>query len=774
MALSAGTRLGPYEIVDRLGAGGMGEVFRALDTRLHRTVAIKILADTRMADPVHHRRFLQEARAASALNHPNIVILYDISNQDGMDFLVMEHVLGQTLKSLVPDEGMPLDTVIAVGAQIASALAAAHDAGIVHRDIKPANVMVTPDQQVKVLDFGVAKLNPLTGANPDGETETVFQNTAPGIAVGTISYMSPEQTRGETVDGRSDIFSLGCVLYEAATGRHPFKGASALAIMHEIATVTPPAPSRIRADLPRSFDELIAACLAKSPEQRPASATDVAHALTSLAAPTGTSPVRPALGRRSVAVIPFRFRTSINEDQFLSVALSDTLANRLASNEKLLIRPTASVLKYAGTDAEWTQVARELNVDLVVEGAIQKMGPKIRVLVQVHQASDWRTVHSSHHDGGADDLFGFQDRIADAVSEIFAPRKNAASSEPAVPPTKNPLAYELYLRAVDRLLYLNKFDIGSGIEILRQVVELDPNFAAAWGQLAFAYAQMGSRFDPSPEWFERAEQAIATALELDPVQSDAQCARGYVLFSPARRFQTRAALRALNAAVKVDPNSILARMMRAGVLVHLGFYDQAERDCGEILLLNPNYSQALQIRSLTTLYRGDYHASQEWLDRCLKLDPAGILTNIFTPLAPLLLGRIAEARENLRKARQMVPDESQLISLDGLIAAHEGNFQQAEQLADDACSENRKSVTHSHHTWHYAAGVYAMCGKPEKAMVQLHRSAELGLPNHLLFAGDPCLGGLRGRPDFTELLSYLRRQNDELRAEFGFGEGLSG
>jgi eukaryotic-like serine/threonine-protein kinase len=267
LALTAGTRLGPYEIIAALGAGGMGEVYRARDTRLDRDVAIKFLLRDRVADPAMKHRFLQEARAASALNHPNIVVLHDIASHDGLDFLVMEHVAGKTLNDLIAPDGMPLDRVTKLGAQVASALAAAHVAGIVHRDIKPANIMVTADQVVKVLDFGIAKMVPGT-AGPDGPTQAIATVTTPGVVVGTVSYMSPEQTRGEAIDARSDIFSLGCVLYQAATGQVPFRGASAMAIMHEIATVIPAAPSSLRPDLPGTFDALIARCLAKNPDQR--------------------------------------------------------------------------------------------------------------------------------------------------------------------------------------------------------------------------------------------------------------------------------------------------------------------------------------------------------------------------------------------------------------------------------------------------------------------------------------------------------------------------
>src|SRR5258706_8006456 len=295
---AAGAQLGPYKIEAPIGAGAMGEVVRARDTRLHRTVAIKVLPHDRVADPDRKRRFLQEARAASALNHPNIVVIYDISSEAGTDFLVMEYVRGKTLKELITLQGLPFADVCRYGAQIASALAAAHSAGIVHRDIKPANIMVTQEGQIKVLDFGVAKLTEPVHA--EGETRTQIELTTPGIVVGTVAYMSPEQTRGENLDGRSDIFSLGSVLYEAATGRLPFQGASMLAVMHEIATRVPPAPSSLRAGLPPDFDRVVERALAKNRQDRYASAAELVGALQTLgpAPASATMPVAPAPPKR--------------------------------------------------------------------------------------------------------------------------------------------------------------------------------------------------------------------------------------------------------------------------------------------------------------------------------------------------------------------------------------------------------------------------------------------------------------------------------------------
>jgi tetratricopeptide (TPR) repeat protein len=282
--LTAGTQLGPYLIEAHIGAGGMGQVYRARDARLERTVAIKVLPhDDVTAYTDRKRRFLQEARAVSALNHPNIVILYDIASDREIDFLVLEYVPGKTLKEMIPAGGLPFADVIRYSVQIAQALGAAHGAGIVHRDIKPSNIIVTPESQVKVLDFGIAKLMETIRVGPEDETRTVeIGYTTPGMLVGTVSYMSPEQTRAEPLDGRSDIFSLGSVLYEAATGLLPFRGPSALAVMHEIATLNPLAPSTLRPDLPPEFDVVIERALAKDKDRRYSSALELAEAFQAL------------------------------------------------------------------------------------------------------------------------------------------------------------------------------------------------------------------------------------------------------------------------------------------------------------------------------------------------------------------------------------------------------------------------------------------------------------------------------------------------------------
>ncbi len=744
--------LGRYVVEQPIGTGGMGEVYRARDTRLERTVAIKMLPRETASDSALRRRFLNEARAASALNHPNIVAIHDICTDNGVDFLVMEYVDGENLKEVIAKQPLAFDQLAGLGSQVALALAAAHAAGIVHRDIKPANIMVTRAREAKVLDFGIAKV-----ARSGLET----QLTGAGQIIGTVAYMSPEQTRGEDIDRRSDIFSFGCVLYEAATGRTPFQAASALGLMHEIATTDPDPPSVHRPDLQAEFVRLVMRCLAKDRRQRPESAIELATELKSL-----TFSDRPRVQVRSkcpsVAVVPLKLRGPAT-DQYLSVSLAEALIHRLSSTGKLVVRPIASVIRYSGDEIDWARIARELNVDLVVEGAVQIAGDKIRVLVQVHRASDADTIASLKQDGDSDDLFALQDRLADQVSDVFVPRQKE-STDIRLAPTKHPGAFELYLRAVDRQVHVDKFEMASAIELLTRATELDPLFADAWGLLAQACAQMGSHLDRDPKWFELGENAIARTLELDPVQCTALCARSMILFSPSRSFQNRAALRALNAAIKIDPAIPTARHQRSAILWHLGFLDAAQHDAEELRSTSAFLGSVHE--GAIALQRGDYDLSFELYNRAFALEPGNVLAHVMAPLPVLFSRRTEDARLAVAKARKMFPAESFVLGMEAILAGIDGDHRLAETLADEA-AQSTQSMTHTHHTWHSCAAAYALSDKPDKAIHELERCAAMGLPNYRLFEGDPYLLSLRKDPRFGQLMTRLRREHDSIRDEFG-------
>lgn len=746
--------LGPYEIEQLLGEGGMGRVYRARDTRLGRKVAVKLLSSKLAAEELFRRRFLHEARAASALNHPNVVVLHDIASHDGTDFLVMEYVEGRMLNDMIPPGGMVFEQLAALGSQVALALGAAHAAGIVHRDIKPANIVVTAEQQVKVLDFGIARLpRSVSGTNL----------TRHGEIVGTVAYMSPEQTRGEEVDARSDIFSLGTVLYEAATGHPPFRGDSAIALMHQIETAEPAAPDTFRSGLPPEFIRLVMRCLAKRPSARPDSAVELATQLKALSLPPKPQTIIRS-GQPSLAVLPLQIRGPAS-DQYLSVSLADALIHRLSSSGKLAVRPIASVTRYAGHDVDWNDVARDLNTDFVVEGVIQVMGTKIRVLAQAHRVSDSQTVASVKVDGDTDDLFALQDKLTDTIDAVFLPQRKAA--EPAVAPTANPAAYELYLRAVDRQVHVDRFEMASAIEMLTRAAELDPGFADAWGLLAQACAQMGAHLDRDPKWFEMSERAGKRALELDPVQCEALCAHSMVIWSPSRNFQNRAALRALNAALKIAPLRTTARHQRCAVLWHLGFLEAALADAEE--LQSPMLS--VTHKANIAWQRGDLDESAALFTRAFSIEPNNVLNHLMAPVAYLWSGKTDEARRLIERARSIVPSESFIVGADAVVAALDGDLARAESLADEA--RVGQSLTHTHHTWHYCAAAYALCGKNQQAIAELRRCADLGLPNHRMFDGDPFLRSLHRDPEFQRLMSKLRREHLSIAEEFGLKTSIS-
>jgi len=411
-----GTTVSHYRILEKLGGGGMGVVYRAEDTRLHRYVALKFLPDSVVQESQALARFQREAQAASALNHPNICTVFDIGEEKGKAFIVMEYLEGVTLKAVIARQPIELGRLLEISGEIADALVAAHAKNIIHRDIKPENIFVCGGGHLKVLDFGLAKIN-----GPDereGET-TVFALSEAGIALGTLPYMSPEQLQGRSVDHRTDIFSLGAVLYEMAVGQRPFIGGTSLELSSSILRDAPKPITDFRPELPTGLHRIVSRCLSKEPTERYASAQELRQALELLRREMSSGSPRTAaeaVREVSVAVLPFTNMSADPENEFFADGLTEEIINALTQIEELRVAARRSTLAFKGTHIDLRVVGERLNVKAVLEGSIRRAGTRIRINAQLISVSDGYHLWSEHYDRELDDIFGVQDDISRAIA----------------------------------------------------------------------------------------------------------------------------------------------------------------------------------------------------------------------------------------------------------------------------------------------------------------------------------------------------------------------
>ncbi len=535
MSLQPGTRLGTYEILGPLGAGGMGEVYRARDSRLGREIALKVLPAEVAASSDRLARLEREARTVAGLNHPNIVVLYTVEDADGVRFLTMELVSGHALSDLVAPGGLPLQKLLELAIPLADALVAAHEKGVIHRDLKPGNVMVTREGRIKVLDFGLAKMMGADAPGAEGPSLTVTADgpiSGEGRVVGTVPYMAPEQLRGEAVDARSDLFSLGIILYELATGRRPFAGETSIDVSHAILRETPEPLSRVRTDLPSDFAALVDHCLQKSPRERVQTALDVNNALRRLRKVLERGgPERPESDKvASIAVLPFVNRSASADDEYFSDGLSDELLNVLSKIKRLRVTARTSSFQFKGTRDDVPTIGRKLNVATLLEGSVRKAGNRIRVSVQLVNVADSSHLWSETYDRTLEDIFAVQDDIAQAVvKELRAALLGEESDSDASGQARADVAkaakgrgtdseaHRFHLLAGHLIARFTREDTARAIEYLTQAIKRDPKFALAWAELALAYAREADwGWAPVSEGYARAREAVEHALSAEP------------------------------------------------------------------------------------------------------------------------------------------------------------------------------------------------------------------------------------------------------------------
>ena len=745
----------------------MGVVYRARDTRLERTIALKVLSHECAQAGDQQEMILAEARAAAALNHPGVTTIYEVGEYEGGLFIAMELVVGTTLRELLKQGAFEARRSMRFATQIAEALEAAHAHGVVHGDVKPENIVAQADDRIKLLDFGIARRKADVALTTTQASSTV--DWAPESAfAGTLAYMAPEQLRRESPDERADLFSLGVILYEMLAARRPFGGTTVPELIAQILDEKVKPPSIETTNLPAGLEALIERLLDKNRAGRYQSARDLQLDLKNLLREVEMGGAMPpsVVGKRAIAVLPFKLLTPNAEDEYLGVALADALIHALGAGGNLLVRPTSSVERFAKQTVDPQRAARELNVQIVAQGSIQKSGTRLRVHIQLWNASEETTLYSAKHDAQVHELFSLQDEMAAGLRNALGLHQGAVEKKAETPPTSNPHAYELFLRAAERLARLNRWDTRTAIEMLEQAVQLDPKFADAWARLAEACVLIGTTQEPHPRWLKRASAAIHKALSLDRHSAEAHCARGRLLWTPAEKFKNRPALRAFREALQINPGCHAARIWQCLVFLHLGMHEDAREGLMEALAAQPDDAFTLVFIGQCAMYRCDYAEAREYNARALSLDPTHIWGNGFSPGVALYEGRLEEAEERIKVARQVLANDPWLTSCEAVLWAQRGERKKAEALARKSL-QPAKAFLHTHHLWHTAAASYALIGKPAKAIALLRRAGALGLPNYPAFRDDPLLKSLHAQEAFQDLLANLKQEWVNYRREFG-------
>ena len=801
-----GQTVSHYRVLSKLGGGGMGVVYEAEDMRLGRHVALKFIPEHLAKDQRSLERFTREARAASQLNHPNICTIHDIEDNNGHPFIVMEKLDGESLKQRIHGKALDLDNLLDIAVQVADALAASHAKGIVHRDIKPANIFLTPHGQVKILDFGLAKLakDGSVGTTTDSSVEESL--TQVGVIPGTAVYMSPEQARSEDLDVRSDIFSFGVVLFEMATGKKPFTGSNVVLTLHAVMNSKPASPRSINPAVPAELEAIIGKAMEKDRNQRYKNATEMKADLARLKMKTGSesalrSGFRQAVGlhavthtfqkpssklrwiavgltavlltivaavgawwlkhrtstarasNRTIAVLPLQNIKNDPESEFLRFALADEIANALTYAHSLEIRPSTATQKYANAEADPAKAGRELGVGTVVEGHFLRQDKTVQVTLEAVEVKDNRLIWTGTLSSPVDNLISLQNQMVRKVRQELVPALGITRG--AVETSTAPVnrdAYDGYLRTFT-IPHEGKAN-QDAIAILEQVVSLDPNYAPAWEALGRRYYFDAIYAGGGAAGYQRSNAAYHRALALEPGRVSAA---GFLATNEVETGNLDKAYRDARALVEKRPDNATAHYSLGYVLRYAGLLDEAQSECDQALAIDSrNYTW----RSCSTAFfeQGKLTRAMEYLN----LDAGSEWSNATLVSVLMREGKTAEARQAAQKMTQNPTLMGPLLQA-CLNKAPQTEIHRLAELA-----ENQLLPEQDPELKYKQGAELAACGEKEIAFVFLRKAVAENYCAQQALQSDPLLASVRGDAEFRQIVQAAR----ECQQKFAVAQGM--